>query len=175
MEDLAQQDLAFKQRIQKEKWHPTDINREFTKTLDVNRLSQKYGEGHKTTKDTYKLSKFDLNKLLNDQRRYKNNNFTVAEQQVLNELTPADSESVQVWNDRGYKVNELIYNENLLNGKVGYYSFDNDIQRHNEQRFKDNLERRKRQVGDNALHAREALRMTNDDTLYCSKAEHDAQ
>jgi hypothetical protein len=71
MKGLAQQDLAYKQRINKEKWHPTKINDEFTKTLDVNQISTKYGAAHLPSgKDTYKLSKFNMNKLLNDQRRY---------------------------------------------------------------------------------------------------------
>lgn len=77
---------------------------------------------------------------------------------MINELSePVDTLSTQVWNDRGYRINEAIYNENQLNGKVGFFSFDNDIQRHNEQRFKDNLERRKYNVAENAVAAREAL------------------
>ena len=64
MRGLAQADLAYKQQIHKEKWHPTKINDEFTKTLDVQKLTNKYGAYHPTNKDTYKLSKFNMNKLL---------------------------------------------------------------------------------------------------------------
>ena len=65
-----------------------------------------------------------------------------------------------------------MYNENLLVGKVGYFSFDNDIQRNNEQRFVSNLQRRKRHVADNAMLARETMKMDVNDNLYCSKNDY---
>lgn len=66
--------------MKKEKWHPTRVNSEFTSTLDYATLTNKYGQNKKTNKDTYKLSRFDLNKLLNEQRRYVNHEFNEAEQ-----------------------------------------------------------------------------------------------
>lgn len=80
---------------------PTAINDEFRDTLDLGLLTQKYGKHLKNDKDTYKLSKFDLNRLLMDKRRNRPN-FTPSEQEVLEELTPIDSQSVRIWNDRSY-------------------------------------------------------------------------
>lgn len=85
---------------------------------------------------------------------------------MLSELTPIDSQSTQIWNDRSYKTNEATFNDNLLVGKCGYFSFDNDIYKNTEDRFRSNLDRRKRQVADNALRAREVLQIDSNDTLY---------
>lgn len=119
MQADAQEHLAFKQRIQKEKWVPTHINDEFQKTLDMSFLTQKYGKHLNTDKDTYKLSKFDMNRLLTESKRRQVPNFTPQEQEVVNELTPIEQQSVRIWNDRSYSKNQAIYNENLLNGKCG--------------------------------------------------------
>lgn len=127
MQADAQEHLAFKQRIQKEKWVPTHINDEFQKTLDMSFLTQKYGKHLNTDKDTYKLSKFDMNRLLTESKRRQVPNFTPQEQEVVNELTPIEQQSVRIWNDRSYSKNQAIYNENLLNGKCGYFAFDNDM------------------------------------------------
>lgn len=66
MKGYAQEDLAFAQRIRKEMWHPTQINEEFQQTLDEAQLEKKYGNHSKSDKDTFKLSKYDLKKLISD-------------------------------------------------------------------------------------------------------------
>lgn len=121
---------------------PTAINDEFQKTLDIDLLTQKYGKHLKTDKDTYKLSRFDLNKLMVDKRRNRPS-FTPSQQNVVDELTPIESQSVRIWNDRSYLKNQNTFNENLLIGKCGNFAFDNDLQRNNEERFRSNIEKRR--------------------------------
>ena len=119
MQPFAQDHQAFKQRIQKEKWHPTGLNHDFVQTLDVTRLKQKYGSTHNrhsnpaADQNNCKLSKFHMNKLLQNERMYKRNNFTEAEHQVVKELVqPPDTQSTMLWNDRSFRTNEQLYNEN---------------------------------------------------------------
>lgn len=155
----AQEHLAFKQRIQKEKWMPTRINDDFQQALDIGLLTQKYGKHQKTDKDTYKLSKFDMTRLLQERERSKGINFTAVEQELVNDLTPIESQSVRIWKDRSYYKNQQVYNENLLKGKCGNFAFDNELQRFNENRFQSNIDRRRNHVADNALRAREILQL----------------
>lgn len=70
---------------------PTRINEDFQQALDIGLLTQKYGKHQKTDKDTYKLSKFDMTRLLQERERSKGINFTAVEQEVLNDLTPIES------------------------------------------------------------------------------------
>jgi hypothetical protein len=81
-----------------------------------------------------------MNRLLLESRRHNCPNFTPTEQAIVDELTPNDTQSVQIWNDRSYSKKKLSFNENLLNGKCGNFAFDNDMQRTNETRFKSNLD-----------------------------------
>jgi hypothetical protein len=121
---------------------PTAINDEFQKTLDINLLTQKYGKHLKTDKDTYKLSRFDLNKLMVDKRRNRPS-FTPSQQNVVDELTPIESQSVRIWNDRSYSKNQNTFNENQMIGKCGNFAFDNNLQRNNEERSRSNIEKRR--------------------------------
>ncbi len=50
-----------------------------------------YGKHQKTDKDTYKLSKFDMTRLLQERERSKGINFTAVEQELVNDLTPIES------------------------------------------------------------------------------------
>ena len=46
---------------------------------------------------------------------------------MVEELTPNDGQAELIWKDRSYAKNKLTFNENLLNGRCGYFAFDNDI------------------------------------------------
>lgn len=86
------------------------------------------------------MSKFDMKRLLTDARRPECPSLTSTEQAVVDELTPIDTQSVRIWNDRSYPKKKTIFNENLLNGKCGNFAFSNDLQKNNEERFRSNLD-----------------------------------
>jgi hypothetical protein len=55
------------------------------------------------------------------------------------------------------------YNENLLLGKAGNFSFDNDLQRQREKLFQDNIDRKQQNPALNAIIARESLNLNESD------------
>ena len=129
----AQHDLAYSQQIKKEKWHPAGMDTEFRDTLDIAMLHDKYGIP-KEQPDEFRLSKFDLNKLIEKQRN--NLDLNDSAKKTLDDLAePIDSKSALIWKDRSFKKDERIRNDNKLAGRIGNIAFDNQIQTQMEERF----------------------------------------
>lgn len=89
-------------------------------------LTRKFAKPYaQEKKEAYKLSKFDLQRLLDNQRRYDTNSMNSTEMELLEELTPIESQSTRIWNDKGYLKDQALYDENRLHGQVGSYQFTN--------------------------------------------------
>lgn len=93
-----------------------------------------------------------MQKVLDNHRRFGSQN-NLIEEQLVQELTPNDSHSSRIWNAKGYKGDQHLFDENRLIGKVGSYQFTSDQQRTVEERFKDSVIKRRRHILDNALRA----------------------
>ena len=60
----AQAALAHVQTIKKEIWKPTQLDSQFKDTLDIALMHEKYGINRSEPVENFRLSKFDLNKLV---------------------------------------------------------------------------------------------------------------
>ena len=112
-------------------------------------MNQKYGLID-TMPDSRMMNKQEMKKLIEKQE-----NGEMSEGgRAVRAVTPIDRESEMIWRDRTNRTNEKVRHENLLKGKIGDFSFDLDIQKTNEARFMDNLNRRRQHVMQNAKDAK---------------------
>ena len=125
--------------------------------------------GIKPESDAFRLSKFDLNKLMEMQRR--NWELKDSQKQALVAVAdPIDEHEQRIWKDRSYRANEKARNENAMAGHVGNLTFDNENLNAMEKRFQDNINQKKRFVLDNALRAQAKMQIANN-SLYNAKSE----
>ena len=103
-----------------------------------------------------------MQRLLDSQRRYDTHSMTSAELSVLEELTPIESQSTRIWNDRGYLKDQAQYDENRLHGTVGSYQFTNQQQKMVEKRFKASVSTQRRPL--NAARAKRVFCYQNEES-----------
>ena len=154
MNTAVSEHQAFKKRIRDEKWQTFGLQAELRRTLTANSLATRFGGSnyHHSNSDTFKLSKFDLKKLLTNQRRRPNAELTQAQKEVVDSLNhPTDSQSTMIWNDTSYRQTLQSYNENLLVGKAGNFSFDNDMQRWKEKLWQENIDKKQQNAPLNSI------------------------
>jgi hypothetical protein len=90
--------------------------------------------GIKPESDVFRLSKYDLNKLMEMQRR--NWELKDSQKQALGTVAkPIEEHDQRIWKDRSFRQNEKARNENWMAGHVGNMAFEIDSLNAMEKRF----------------------------------------